>query len=262
MTIFRHELRQGRITLIIWAASIAFLFAVCIFLFPEMKGEMEQVSDVFSAMGNFSTAFGMDQVSFGTLTGFYAIECGNILGLGGALYAAMCGISMLSKEEKGHTAEFLFTHPVGRNRILSGKLAALFLQILLLNAIVLLVSLISICAVGEAVPWKEILLLHLAYVLLQIEIASICFGISAFLRKGSLGVGLGLGIILYFFNIIANISESAEFLKYISPYGYAEGTDIVTNLSLDGTLVLLGMLYGVIGIAAGYIKYNRKDILF
>lgn len=261
MTIFRHELYQGRIALIVWTVSIAFLFAVCIFLFPEMEGEMEQVSDVFSAMGNFSAAFGMDQVSFGTLTGFYAVECGNILGLGGALYSAICGISILSKEEKDHTAEFLFTHPVSRNRILSGKLAALFIQILILNTFVLFSSLISICAVGEAIPWKDILLLHLAYILLQIEIASICFGISAFMRKGSLGVGLGLAVILYFFNIIANISESAGFLKYISPYGYAEGTDIVTNSRLDGILVLLGMIYGLIGIAAGYIKYNKKDIM-
>ena len=173
----------------------------------------------------------------------------------------MCGISMLSKEEKDHTAEFLLTHPVSRVQVLSGKLAALFVQILILNAAVLLLSLLSIYAVGEDIPWKEILLLHLAYTLLQIEIASICFGISAFLRKGSLGIGLGLAIILYFFNIIANISDAAEFLKYISPYGYAEGTDIVTNVSLDGTLLLLGMLYGIIGIAAGYIKYTRKDIL-
>lgn len=173
----------------------------CIYRFPLRgmhlpvsgdEGEMDQVSDVFSAMGNFSAAFGMDQINFGTLTGFYAIECGNILGLGGALYAAMCGISMLSKEEKGHTAEFLLSHPVSRNSILSGKLAALFLQILVLNTAVLIISLISIYAVGEDIPWKEILLLHLAYVLLQIEIASICFGISAFLRKGSLGSALVL----------------------------------------------------------------------
>ena len=47
MTIFRHELRQGRTALIIWTVSIAFLFAVCVFLFPEMKGEMDQISDVF-----------------------------------------------------------------------------------------------------------------------------------------------------------------------------------------------------------------------
>src|SRR5699024_197161 len=117
MTIFRHEMRRGRMALIIWTASIAFLFAVCIFMFPEMKGEMDQVSDVFSSMGNFSAAFGMDQVSLGTLTGFYAIECGNILGLGGALFAAMCGILMLSKEEKDHTAEFLYTHPVSRIQV-------------------------------------------------------------------------------------------------------------------------------------------------
>ncbi len=261
MTIFRHEMRRGRMALIIWTASIAFLFAVCIFLFPEMKGEMDQVSDVFSSMGNFSAAFGMDQVSFGTLTGFYAIECGNILGLGGALFAAMCGISMLSKEEKDHTAEFLYTHPVSRIRVLNGKLAALLVQILILNAAVLLVALVSIYGTGEDIPWKEILLLHLAYLLLQLELALICFGISAFLRKGGTGIGLGLAIVLYFFNIIANISDAAEFLKYITPYGYAEGTDIITKAGLDSTLVFLGMLYAVIGITAGFLKYNRKDLM-
>ena len=261
MTIFRHEMRRGRMALIIWTASIAFLFAVCIFLFPEMKGEMDQVSDVFSSMGNFSAAFGMDQVSFGTLTGFYAIECGNILGLGGALFAAMCGISMLSKEEKDHTAEFLYTHPVSRIRVLNGKLAALLVQILILNAAVLLVALVSIYGTGEDIPWKEILLLHLAYLLLQLELALICFGISAFLRKGCTGIGLGLAIVLYFFNIIANISDAAEFLKYITPYGYAEGTDIITKAGLDSTLVFLGMLYAVIGITAGFLKYNRKDLM-
>lgn len=144
---------------------------------------------------------------------------------------------------------------------MNGKLLALFVQILILNITVLFISVISIYAIGEDIPWKELLLLHLAYILLQIELAAICFGISAFLRKGSIGVGLGFAIMLYFFNIIANISDGAEFLKYISPYGYAEGTDIVVNVSLKGTLVLLGILYGMIGVVAGYIKYSRKDII-
>lgn len=108
MTIFRHELRQGRLSLNIWTASIGFLFAVCIFLFPKMKGEMDQVGDVFPAMENFSAAFGMDQVSFGTLTGFYAIECGNILGLGGALYAAMCGARCCLKRKRDIQQNFFF----------------------------------------------------------------------------------------------------------------------------------------------------------
>lgn len=260
MTMIRHELRQNRISLAVWTLAVGFLMVICILIFPEMKEEMDGVGDMFASMGSFSEAFGMDQVSFGTLTGFYAVECGNILGLGGAFFAALCGVSALAKEEKEHTAEFLLTHPVSRLRIVTDKLIAVSLQVLLMNAVVYAASIGSIAAVGEEIPWKEVSLLHLAYLLLQIEIAAICFGISAFLRHGSVGIGLGTAAILYFLNLIANITDSAEFLRYITPFGYAEGTDIVTNVSLDGGLIALGLAYGAAGIAAAYVKYCRKDI--
>lgn len=260
MTVIRHELRQNRISLAVWTLAVGFLMIICILIFPEMKGEMDGVGDMFASMGSFSEAFGMDQVSFGTLTGFYAVECGNILGLGGALFAALCGVSALAKEEKEHTAEFLLTHPVSRLCIVTDKLIALNLQILLMNAVVYAASVGSIAAVGEEVPWKEVSLLHLAYLLLQMEIAAICFGISAFLKHGGIGIGLGTAAILYFLNLIANITDSAEFLRYITPFGYAEGTDIVTNVSLDWGLIALGLAYGAAGIAAAYVKYCGKDI--
>lgn len=260
MTIVKHELRQSRRTLIIWTAAIGFLLAVCVFLFPEMKGEMDDVSEIFSSMGSFTEAFGMDRLNFGTLIGFYAVECGNILGLGGAFFAALLAVGVLAKEEKEHTAEFLLTHPVSRRRIVTEKLAAVLLQICILNAIIFGIAVISVAMIGEEIPWKEIGMLHLAYFLLQMELAGICFGISAFLRRGSLGIGLGIAAMMYFINLIANISEDAEFLKYITPFGYAEGADIVTNGSLDAALVLPGMLYMVIGIAAAYWEYGKKDI--
>lgn len=260
MTIFKHELKQGRISLIIWTAAIGFLLAICVFMFPEMKGEMEDVSNMFSSMGSFTEAFGMDRLNFGTLIGFYAVECGNILGLGGAFFAALCGISALAKEEKEHTAEFLFTHPVGRCRVLAEKLAAVLIQIIVMNILVYAISVLSIIAIGEEIPIKEISLLHLAYTILQVEIGFICFGISAFIRKGSLGIGLGLAAVMYFINIIANIADTAEFLKYITPFGYAEGADIVENVSLDMPLVCLGAAYGVIAVAVGFWHYTKKDI--
>lgn len=260
MTLIKHELKQGGLSLLIWTLSIAFLMLVCIMLYPEMKSDMDEVSDLFASMGSFTAAFGMDQVSFGTLEGFYAVECGNILGLGGAFFAAFCGTSMLSKEEKEHTAEFLLTHPVSRARIAADKLAALLLQIVILNAVNLAVSMAAVAWIGEGMMGKELLLLHLAYFLLQVELAGICFGISAFLRRGSMGIGLGTAAILYFLNLIANISDQAEFLKYITPFGYAEGTDIVADAGLDVGLVALGMTFGILGIAAAFRQYCRKDI--
>ena len=260
MTLVKHELRQGKTSFLIWTVSIGFLLATCIFLFPEMKGQMESVNDVFASMGSFTEAFGMDRLNFGTLTGFYAVECGNVLGLGGAFYAALCAVGILSKEEKDKTSEFLLTHPVNRKRVITEKLFSVLIQITAMNIIVYALALGSIAAVGETIPLKEISLIHLAYYLLQIELAGICFGISAFLKKGSVGVGLGIAVIMYFLNLIANIADVAEFLKYITPYGYCEGADIVSNGSLDGTLVAIGAVIGIVGIIIAYLKYTKKDI--
>lgn len=260
MTLIKHELRQSRNSLIIWTAAIGFLIAVCIFMFPEMKGEMASVSNMFASMGGFSQAFGMDKISFGTLSGFYAVECGNILGLGGAFFAAICAASMLSKEEKDKTAEFLLTQPINRLYIVKNKFIAVILQITVMNIIVCALSIISVKAIGEEVPFKEMLLIHLAYYCMQLEIAGICFGISSFLRNGSIGIGLGVAALMYFLNIIANIAESAEFLNYITPFGYANGSDIIANLSIDGVFMLLGLLYGAAGLVVAYIKYCKKDI--
>lgn len=260
MTLIRHELRQGKIPFLIWTAAIGFLLAVCVFLFPEMKGQMDNVSDMFASMGSFTEAFGMDRLNFGTLIGFYAIECGNVLGLGGAFYASLCAVNILSKEEKNRTAEFLLTHPIRRRRLITEKLIAVWILITAMNLIVYTLSVCSIAAIGETIPWKELSLLHAAYYLLQIELAGICSGISAFMRKGSVGVGLGIAAMMYVLNLIANIAESAEFLKYITPFGYCEGADIVKDKALNGAMVTVGMIFCAIGITAAYVKYARKDI--
>ena len=260
MTLVKHELKQGKASFLIWTISIGFLLAVCVFLFPEMKGQMDGISETFASMGSFTAAFGMDRLNFGTLIGVYAIECGNVLGLGGAFYAALCAASILSKEEKDKTAEYLLAHPVSRTRIITEKLIAVLIQITALNLIIYAVSVCSMHIIGEEIPWKEVNLLHFAYYLLQIEFAGICFGLSSFLRKGSAGVGLGIASMMYFLNLIANIAEVADFLKYITPFGYCDGADIVSNGSLNSTMIAIGIVMGIGGITVAYLHYGQKDI--
>ena len=185
MTILKAELRRGAKALILWTVVIGFLLGICILIYPEMESQMNEISGMFSEMGSFSAAFGMDRVNFGEFMGFFAVECGNVLGLGGALFGALLGIGALAGEEKEGTAEFLLTHPVSRRSVLLQKLGAVLLQILILNGAVLGISLVSALLVGEAPEGKTFVLLFLAYLILQMEIASICFGISAFLSRGS-----------------------------------------------------------------------------
>lgn len=260
MTLVKHELRQGKVSFLIWTGGIGFLLAVCIFLFPEMQDQMEGVGNMFSEMGAFTAAFGMDKLNFGTFTGFYAVECGNILGLGGAFYSCLCAVGILSKEENGRTAEFLLSHPVSRRRIITEKLFAVLVQILALNLIIYGLALVSTAAVGGEILWKEFHLMHFAYLLMQLELAGMAFGISAFMKKNSAGVGLGIAVLMYFLNLVANIADSAEFLKYITPFGYSDGADIVAEGCLNVPMAALGLCFGAAGITAAYLKYCGKDI--
>ena len=93
MTILRHELRQGWKQLAIWTGCIGFFVVICVLMYPQMEQQMADVTTMFASMGSFTAAFGMDRLNFGTLTGFYAVECGNILGIGGALYLSLIHIS-------------------------------------------------------------------------------------------------------------------------------------------------------------------------
>ena len=258
--LLRHELRQGRRALGIWAGCIGLLIVTCVLLYPDIKGEMDGMSSMFAAMGSFSAAFGLDRLSFGTLIGFYAVECGNILGLGGTFFAALAGINALSSEERGHTAEFLLTHPISRRFVVLEKLTAVLLQLLLLNIAVFALSAASVALIGEAIPWRELGMLHLAYLLVQAEVACVCFALSSCLRTGGAGPGLGLAIGLYFLNLIANLTESARFLRYITPFAYADGASIITNGTLEAELLLLGLLYAAAAVAFAFVHYERKDI--
>ena len=65
---------------------------------------------------------------------------------------------------------------------------------------------------------------------------------------------------LYFLNIVGNISDKAEFLKYITPFKYADAADVISSCSIDQKLVLVGGIYALVGVVLAFLYYGRKDI--
>ena len=225
MAIWKHELKTGKLSLCIWSFAIAFLLAVCVLIYPEMEGQMGQISETFSQMGGFSQAFGMDKLNFGEFIGFFCVECGNVLGLGGALFAALTGIGVLSKEEKDHTVEFLLAHPVKRSGVVAQKLCAVFVQVFFLNLINVCVTVGCVAVIGESPDWEKMALLFLAYFIMQVEVASICFGLSAFLHRGGTGLGLGIAAVFYFEYYCKSDRKSAVFKVYYAVWVYGRCRD-------------------------------------
>ena len=259
MTIFRHELRAGAVSLLVWSAVVGGLMALCVALYPSMAGSMEEFSQMFAGMGDFSAAFGLDKLEFGTIMGFYGTECGNILGLGGAFFAALTGMGLLAGEEGGRTAEFLLTHPVSRLRVCLEKLAALFVLVLGLNLVCFACGAGGIAVIGEEADWGDLLRYHGALLLMQLEVGALCFGLSAFLRRGGVGLGMGLAALLYFAGIVINLDSGLDWLRFCTPYYYADAARIFSGEAVVGPMAA-GCALGALGVGAGLWWYGRKDI--
>ena len=209
MTLIKHELKCNMKSILIWSLVVGGMLLVFMLMFPSMKDQIAQMSSVYANMGSFSDAFGMDKLNLGTAIGFYGVEAGAVIALGGAMFAAIIGISLLAKEEGNHTTEFLFVAPLSRKHILLEKLFSMVVIIVAFDVICYLLAICGFVAVNE-VPWKLVTLFHLSQFLMHLEIGCICFGVSAFLHKNNIGLGIGVATLLYFVNMFANITDNVK----------------------------------------------------
>lgn len=259
LTLFRHELRRAAPAWAVWAACVAGLAAACAALWPQMEGQTADLGAAFAGMGAFTAAFGLDRLDIGSFLGFYGVEVGSIVSLGGALYAGMTAAGALSGEEKVGTAEWLLAHPVGRGRVLAAKALALGTQVLALDAAAFAACAGAAAAVVSDVPWARLCGLHAAWALLHLELAALCYGLSA-LRAAGPGLGLGLAAGLYFLALVANLAPAAHWLRPFTPFAWAEPAALLSD-GPDWPLALPGLAAAALAAAAGCWHYRRRDIL-
>lgn len=261
MTLFLHEWKRGRLSLLIWSLAVSFLLFVSILIYPEMTSQMGDMGDMFSEMGAFSDAFGLDAVDFGEFGGYFAVEFGNTVGLAGGIFAAILGMAALADEERNRTAEFLLTHPLSRRRVVAQKLLAITSRIVAFDLVIAVFSALAILVIGETPDVGKVALVFLASLLLQLEIAALTFGLSAFVRHGGLALGLGISLGFYFLQILSNLTEKLEFLTYLTPYGFADATTVISEGKIELWGLLVGLCLAAIGVTVAFWQYERKDIL-
>lgn len=259
-TIYRHEIREYIKSLFIWALCVGGVGVLCILLFSSLKESMEGMTESFASMGALSDAFGMSQLSMATLKGFYATEVGTIHGLGGAMFAAVISANMLSKEEDGHTSEFLFSLPIARGKVVMAKWSAVMSHILLFNLFCVSLYLVGIVVLGEDMDLQEFFLYHGMQVLMQLEIAGICFGMSAFQRKNKLGLALGAVLLFYAYDLMARVIPDLSDYKLFGPFSYANAADLFSSGEIYVEAAALGVVVLAACVSIAHVAYARKDL--
>lgn len=258
--LLKHECRQLKKTMLIWSLAVGLLGLLTIAVFSSLQGDMEQMSEQFAKMGAFADAVGMNKMSIGTIEGYYAVEVSVIFGLGGAMFAASVAINMLSKEEGGHTGEFLYATSVSRGGAVATKFAAVLIALLTFTVICLALFGVGFLILGAGVPLPKFTHFHAMQLLMNVEVAAICFAISAYTAQNLFGLGIGLVLVLYFSDMMARVVPSLEILKTVSPYGFACAADIFSDTKIEPAGIVLGVICIIVALTAAVIHYRKKDL--
>lgn len=259
MRLFLQELRINRKSFLIWLLSVGGMCFGCILLYGSVESSLSDMGDMFSDMGAMSAAFGMDRLSIATLEGYYATEIAMIHALGGAMFAAILGSNLLSKEEYGHTIEFLAVLPITRGKIVFQKYLAFVSMLVTFQILTSASYLLGFAVMDEKIPWEHFMVLTATQFLLLLEIGTICFCVSAFSRKNVMGIGLGIVFLFFVADIMCRIVPAIEDMKYVVPFSYCNATDIFTDTKISAGSVILGIVVVVVTYVSACIKYQKKD---
>lgn len=260
MTLLKHELKMNGKTLMIWSACVGFICFGCLLLFESLAESIAGMAGLYASMGIFAKALGMDRLSIATMEGFYATEIGIIFAVGGAMYAAMTGASMLSKEEEGHTGEFLYTLPFRRSYVVRWKYLAMGALVLLFQVICIAWEMAGFMLAGDMPKLQGYVLYHFAQLMMQLEIGSLCFLISSICRKKRIGAALGLAVFLYLADLLCRVMPDIRHLKYVTPYYFSNATDIFIEKKINVVLAVVCLAVTIAsGICAGKI-YRKRDL--
>lgn len=260
MTLFKHEMKMNVKSLFIWTLCVCGMCFGCILLYSSLEDSIQEMADAYSSMGAMSTALGMDKMSLATLRGYYATEIAMMHGLGGAMFATVLGIGLLSKEEAGHTSEFLNVLPIGRGSIVFQKYLALFCNIVLFNMVCAAIYVMGFYFMGEQISGKEFLLYHLAAAFMHLEIGTVCFMLSSFTQKPLPGAGIGIAILLFAADMMCRIIPAIEDLKYITPFYYANASDIFTTQKINATGITIAIAITLLTFILAFFRYKTKDL--
>lgn len=257
---FKNEFKSGIKTLLIWAIAVGGMGLICILLYKSMEGSMEEMAESMASLGAFSDAFGMSTLSIATLKGYFATEVGTIHSLGSCLFAASIATVMLSKEENEHTAEFTFTLPISRNKIIAMKYLNVLVQIAIFTLLCGLMYFGGFVALGEMDGSKEMVIFLLLQLVMNVEIASVCLLISAISRINRVGIGISIGMLLYAYDLMARVVPKLKDAMFISPFSYANATVIFAKESIDAIAIILGGVIIVAFLVISWMYYVKKDL--
>lgn len=261
-TIFRKELTRTRTGLVIWSvvAGIVALFGML--EYPFISQYLNVLEDALASIPKIGQlVFGVYNADFYTPIGFYIVMY-YWTGLIVFTHAIYTGASIISKESRDKTAEYLFTKPYKRNTIVWAKILTGLVNILVVGIVTIIMSLIAMLPITrEPSVYGHILVASVGMLFTQCVLMSLgllCSAIFKTYKSGASGAIIVLiaSYCLMFFVQYADMPP----LNFLSPLTYFPVAGVVKS-SLNIIYILLAVVVVAVCVIFTQRLYSKKEII-
>ncbi len=261
MNIIGRELKSSIRGLFFWGLGIIFVVADGMIEYKGFQNSGNAIGSLLDAMPeSVQIIFGMDHLDIGNVLGYYLVLF-NYLVILCAVHAIMLGSSLIAKEERDKTAEFLLAKPISRNKIVLYKLAAGVIQLLMINLIVFGASIIGIVSYEEG-HTDSLVMVMLGLLIVQSIFMAAGSAIAAVCRNPKLSIGLSAGVllILYMASILMSLYEKLKFLRYVTPFEYINTHNLIEGEGFAGSLTGVACAVKAELLVITFREYRRRDM--
>jgi ABC-2 type transport system permease protein len=250
-------------SLIIWCIGVFLMVVSGMAKFTGLSSSGESLNTLFNDMPkSLQVIMGIGTFDLNKASGFYGLLFIYLV-LMATIHAAMLGATIIAKEERDKTSEFLFVKPVSRTKVITAKLLAALTNIVIFNLVtwVSSVAIVNKYADGESVN-GDIAITMLGMFFLQLLFVVIGSAISSLKKRPKTAGTLAAGILLLTFvlSVAIDLNESIEALKYVTPFKYFEAKNMMYGGGFDtGYVILTAILFAALTTIT-YVFYKKRDL--
>lgn len=211
---------------------------------------------------SFQAALGLGGLDISTAVGYYAVFYLYLLVLAG-IHAIMLGAVIIAKEERDKTADFLFAKPRPRAKIITSKLLAALINIVVLNLITTAASLYFLSPYGGAEPVGEAVVRLMGPIFIVQLIFAACGALlAAAARNVKKATSLAAALVMttFLISIAIDLYPKISFLKYFTPFKYFPALQVLQDGTYQPELLGLSAIIILAAIAFTYRVMARRDI--
>lgn len=261
MNILVQELKRSFRSWLYFTLGMAAMLGIFSAFFNSLKSDVQLIDRLLQSFPpEFKAAFGFADVNLAQVEGYFSfIISYNVLI--GAVFGMKQGVSLLSEEGRRHMVDFLLTKPVRRVQVLTGKFAAIIINLVTQNLVLFGIGLLVIrLVINEPFDLRLFALISFSVFFVQLFFVGIGMTIAALAQRIKSVMPLTLGVVFFFF-IIELINESIrdQKLSYLTPFAYFKGAGIISNQGYIPGYLMADLAVFLAFTALSCYIYHKKD---